>query len=130
MLETGAFLSKNWQHERTIIIVMRYLYHEIEYQEFNNIMDLTASKEAVDVLPTPGVPVTKILGRCRFGPSSLMVSSSGNVACLCIFVSFSFFHFVACSDPMNRTYGTENTSRTGTDDGRHAEACDKENVEW
>jgi hypothetical protein len=110
---------------------MRYLYHEIEYQEFNNIIDLTASKEAVDVLPTPGVPVIKILGRCRFGPSSLMVSPRNVMHTYPHFCFFFLFHFVACSDPMSRTYGTEKILplREQTTDAtrRHA---DDENVEW
>lgn len=33
----------------------------------------TAIKLAVDVLPTPGVPVINTLGRCRCGPSSLIM---------------------------------------------------------
>jgi hypothetical protein len=40
--------------------------------------NLTASNDAVEVFPTPGVPVMRTFGRFLFGPSSLMMINNNN----------------------------------------------------
>ena len=45
----------------------------------NQLHRRTAINEAVEVLPTPGVPVSRIFGRFLCGPSSLIGKKEGGV---------------------------------------------------